>query len=64
MTFTEAIGVLKSAAEVRMCQWEGVAKGENPGELVDELHEADAVEAESMAAMIREAIRVVGKIYS
>ena len=64
MTFTEAIGVLTTTADARAQQWEGVAKGENPGELVDELHEADAEEAESMAAMIREAIRVVGKIYS
>lgn len=48
-----------SAAEVRMCQWEGVAKGRDPGDLFDELYEADAKEAGDMAGIIREAIEVV-----
>lgn len=64
MTFTEAIGVLTTTADARAQQWEGVAKGEKIGDLFDELYEADAVEAENIAAMIREAIRVVEKIYS
>jgi hypothetical protein len=64
MTFTKAIGVLTSTADARAQQWEGVIEGIPPSDLVDELYEADAEEAENIAAMIREAIRVVGKIYS
>ena len=41
MTFKEAVGVLVSAAEVRMLQWEGVEQGKSPDDLVDELHESD-----------------------
>lgn len=63
MTFTEAVGVLVSAADVRAGQWEGVEQGHDPGNLVDELHEADADEAKFLAGQIREAIRVVRKIY-
>jgi hypothetical protein len=63
MTFKEAVGVLVSAAEVRMLQWEGVEQGKSPDDLVDELHESDEREARDMANIIAEAIRVVRKIY-
>jgi hypothetical protein len=54
-----AIGVLISAADVRSSQWAGVAEGERPDSLIDELWEADADEARFMADTTRDAIRVV-----
>jgi hypothetical protein len=63
MTFKYAIGVLVSASDVRMAQWEGLSKGADPGDLINELYEADKTEAAEMAALIKEAIRVVKKIY-
>ena len=65
MTFTEAIGVLLSASEVRRDQWQGVAEGEPVNDLTNEL-DVDALtgtEAEDMARLITEAMRVVRKIY-
>ena len=82
MTFTEAVGVLISAADVRGGQWQALvdnidelqpldAQAFSPTDTIDELWEvwgtmqedpADT-EAGDMAALIKEAIRVVRKIY-
>lgn len=62
MTFKEAVGILVSAAEVRMCQWQGVAEGKSPDDLVDELWESAGtgnLEAEAMAEEIEAAIEHV-----
>ena len=57
--FKEALSVLVSAADARMGQWVGVGQGKRPDSLIDELWEADAIEAKSMADMIQEAIDTV-----
>lgn len=83
MTFTEAVGVLISAADVRAGQWQYLVdnideahpidiEAPSPAHTVDELWEvwgtmqedpADT-EAADMAKLIKEAIRVVRKIYN
>jgi hypothetical protein len=62
VTFKEAIGVLVSAAEVRMCQWQGVGEGKSPDDLIDELWESAGtgnLEAQAMAEEIEAAIEAV-----
>lgn len=61
-SYYDAVGVLVSAAEVRMCQWKGVGEGKRPDELVDELWESAGsgdLEAQEMAEIIEDAIDVV-----
>ena len=59
MTLDDAIGVLISASEARSGQWRGVASGMRPDSLIDELWEADAVEADYLANLIDDAIGTV-----
>lgn len=58
----DAIGVLVSAAEARLQQWQGVGEGKSPDDLVDELWESlstGCIEAIDMAEIIEDAIRTV-----
>ena len=68
MTFTEAVGVLISAADVRADQWQALADNIDEMQPLDiqAFLPADTIgepEAADMAALIKEAIRVVRKIY-
>ncbi len=66
MTLDYAVSVLVSASDVRAQQWEGVAEGIYPSELVSELWEVrasdetkEAHEAQDIADEIRTAIATV-----
>ena len=60
----DALGVIISAAEARMQQWEGVGKGIPPDDLIEDLWESAGtgnIEGQDMADMIGAALDIVGK---
>lgn len=59
MQLKEAMSIVLEAAEVRQQQWDAVSKGEQPGDVVDELYESTPTEAKEIAARTNEAIAVV-----
>lgn len=62
LSLSDAVGVLVSAAEARRDQWQGVAEGKSPDDLVDDLWESAStgcLEAESMVDLVQHAIDVV-----
>ena len=58
-TLSNAVGVLLSVSDARLGQWKGVARGERPDSLVDELWEATPEEAQRLADMIQDAMAMV-----